>query len=126
MERLKSRHTFQDLLSLITRVERPIYTDVINRHSRHGKKKTQRRDLASLFIPVKHSSRNIAYLNNNDIAQKITILKNEFSKIGKFISYKKYKTRYTFFSTNNKFQITFSDRIFLIKILFDTFFLIKN
>lgn len=39
MERLKSRHTFQDLLSLITRVERPIYTDVINRHSRHGKKK---------------------------------------------------------------------------------------
>lgn len=91
------------------------------------KKKTQRRDLASLFIPVKHSSRNIAYLNNNDIAQKITIFKgNEFSNFGKFISYKKCKTRYTFFSTNNKFQITFSDRIFLIKILFDTFFVIKN
>lgn len=125
MERLKSRHTFQDLLSLITRVERPIYTDVINRHSRHGKKKkTQRRDLASLFIPVKHSSRNIAYLNNNDIAEKI--FKGNESKIGKFISYKKCKTRYIFFSTNNKFQITFSDRIFLIKILFDTFFVIKN
>lgn len=44
------------------------------------KKETQRRDLASLFIPVKHSqSRNIAYLNNKDIAQKITIFKeNDF------------------------------------------------
>ena len=44
------------------------------------KKGNQRRDLASLFIPVKHSSRNIAYLNNNnDIAQKITIFKeNDF------------------------------------------------
>lgn len=90
------------------------------------KKKTQRRDLASLFIPVKHSSRNIAYLNNNDIAQKITIFKGNEFKIGKFISYKKCKTRYIFFSTNNKFQITFSNRIFLIKILFDTFFVIKN
>lgn len=43
------------------------------------KKGNQRRDLASLFIPVKHSSRNIAYLNNKDIAQKITIFKeNDF------------------------------------------------
>lgn len=30
------------------------------------KKKTQRRDLASLFTPVKHSSRNIAHLLNNN------------------------------------------------------------
>lgn len=83
MRRLKSRHTFQDLLSLITRVERPIYTDHNKPSFKTWKKKkkkgNQRRDLASLFIPVKHSSRNIAYLNNKDIAQKITIFKeNDF------------------------------------------------
>lgn len=83
MRRLKSRHIFQDLLSLITRVERPIYTDHNKPSFKTWKKKkkkgNQRRDLASLFIPVKHSSRNIAYLNNKDIAQKITIFKeNDF------------------------------------------------
>lgn len=51
MERLKSRHTLQDLPSLITRVEGPIYTDVIyiyiiiNRHSKHGKKRKKKKKL---------------------------------------------------------------------------------
>lgn len=53
MERLKSRHTLQDLPSLITRVEGPIYTDVIyiyiiiNRHSKHGKKRKKKKNSTS-------------------------------------------------------------------------------
>lgn len=45
MRRLKSRHTFQDLLSLITRVERPIYTDHNKPSFKTWKKKKKKRKL---------------------------------------------------------------------------------